>query len=40
VQRVAQKMRNKRAGRILIVSSIAGVRAGVGSGPYAMTKHA
>jgi short-subunit dehydrogenase len=39
-QRVAQKMRKKRAGRILIVSSIAGVRAGVGSGPYAMTKHA
>ncbi len=40
VQRVAQKMRRKRSGRILIVSSIAGVRAGVGSGPYAMTKHA
>ena len=40
VQRVAQKMRNKRAGRILIVSSIGGVRAGVGSGPYTMTKHA
>ena len=40
VQRVVQKMRKKRAGRILIVSSIAGVRAGVGSGPYAMTKHA
>ena len=40
VQRVVQKMRRKRAGRILIVSSIAGVRAGVGSGPYAMTKHA
>ena len=40
VQRVAQKMRKKRVGRILIVSSIAGVRAGVGSGPYAMTKHA
>jgi len=39
-QRVALAMRNKRAGRILIVSSIAGVRAGVGSGPYAMTKHA
>ncbi len=39
-QRVAQAMRRKRAGRILIVSSIAGVRAGVGSGPYAMTKHA
>ena len=40
VQRVVQKMRRKRAGRILIVSSIAGVRAGVGSGPYAMSKHA
>jgi len=39
-QRVAQAMRRKRAGRILIVSSIAGVRAGIGSGPYAMTKHA
>ena len=39
-QRVAQAMRRKRAGRILIVSSIAGVRAGVGSGPYAMSKHA
>jgi NAD(P)-dependent dehydrogenase (short-subunit alcohol dehydrogenase family) len=39
-QRVAMAMRRKRAGRILIVSSIAGVRAGVGSGPYAMTKHA
>jgi len=39
-QRVAASMRRKRAGRILIVSSIAGVRAGVGSGPYAMTKHA
>ena len=39
-QRVAQKMRKKRSGRILIVSSIGGVRAGVGSGPYTMTKHA
>ncbi|MDA8107726.1 MAG: SDR family NAD(P)-dependent oxidoreductase [Betaproteobacteria bacterium] len=39
-QRVAQAMRRKRAGRILIVSSIGGVRAGVGSGPYTMTKHA
>jgi len=39
-QRVAAAMRRKRAGRILIVSSIAGVRAGVGSGPYAMSKHA
>ena len=40
VQRVAQKMRRKHAGRIIIVSSIGGVRAGVGSGPYTMTKHA
>jgi NAD(P)-dependent dehydrogenase (short-subunit alcohol dehydrogenase family) len=39
-QRVAQKMRKERAGRIIIVSSIGGVRAGVGSGPYTMTKHA
>jgi len=39
-QRVAQAMRAKRSGRILIVSSIAGVRAGKGSGPYSMTKHA
>ena len=39
-QRVAQGMRRKRAGRILLVSSIAGVRAGAGSGPYSMTKHA
>lgn len=40
VQRVATGMRARRAGRILIVSSIAGVRAGAGSGPYSMTKHA
>lgn len=39
-QRVAQAMRAKRSGRILIVSSVAGVRAGKGSGPYSMTKHA
>jgi NAD(P)-dependent dehydrogenase (short-subunit alcohol dehydrogenase family) len=39
-QRVARAMRKKRSGRILIVSSIGGVRAGVGSGPYTMTKHA
>lgn len=39
-QRVAAAMKRRRAGRILIVSSIAGVRAGIGSGPYAMTKHA
>jgi len=39
-QRVAAAMKRKRAGRILIVSSIAGVRTGAGSGPYAMTKHA
>ena len=40
VQRVAQKMRKKRAGRIIVMSSIGGVRAGLGSGPYTMTKHA
>jgi NAD(P)-dependent dehydrogenase (short-subunit alcohol dehydrogenase family) len=39
-QRVAQAMRKRRAGRIIIMSSIGGVRAGVGSGPYTMTKHA
>jgi NAD(P)-dependent dehydrogenase (short-subunit alcohol dehydrogenase family) len=39
-QRVAQSMRKRRAGRIIITSSIGGVRAGVGSGPYTMTKHA
>lgn len=39
-QRVAQAMRKKRSGRIIIMSSIGGVRAGVGSGPYTMTKHA
>jgi NAD(P)-dependent dehydrogenase (short-subunit alcohol dehydrogenase family) len=39
-QRVAHAMRRKRSGRILLVSSIAGVRAGSGSGPYSMTKHA
>jgi NAD(P)-dependent dehydrogenase (short-subunit alcohol dehydrogenase family) len=39
-QRVAQAMRRRRAGRIIITSSIGGVRAGVGSGPYTMTKHA
>ena len=39
-QRVALGMRKRRAGRIIIMSSIGGVRAGVGSGPYTMTKHA
>jgi NAD(P)-dependent dehydrogenase (short-subunit alcohol dehydrogenase family) len=39
-QRVARTMKEKRSGRILVVSSIAGVRAGKGSGPYSMTKHA
>ena len=39
-QRVAQAMRKRRAGRIIVTSSIGGVRAGVGSGPYTMTKHA
>jgi len=39
-QRIAQGMRRKRSGRIIVTSSIGGVRAGVGSGPYTMTKHA
>ena len=39
-QRAALKLRRKRAGRIIIMSSIGGVRAGLGSGPYTMTKHA
>lgn len=39
-QRVARQLKRKRSGRILIVSSIAGLRAGAGSGPYSMTKHA
>jgi short-subunit dehydrogenase len=39
-QRAALKLRKKRAGRIIVMSSIGGVRSGVGSGPYAMTKHA
>jgi len=39
-QRVARAMRKRRAGRIILMSSIGGVRAGVGSGPYTMTKHA
>jgi NAD(P)-dependent dehydrogenase (short-subunit alcohol dehydrogenase family) len=39
-QRVALAMRQRRRGRIIIVSSIGGVRAGLGSGPYTMTKHA
>jgi NAD(P)-dependent dehydrogenase (short-subunit alcohol dehydrogenase family) len=33
-------MRRRRRGRIIIVSSIAGVFSGALSGPYAMTKHA
>jgi len=40
VQRAAAQMRKKRRGRIIVMSSIGGVRAGVGSGPYTMTKHA
>lgn len=39
-QRVAAQMKHRRAGRILIVSSVAGILAGPGSGPYSMTKHA
>jgi short-subunit dehydrogenase len=39
-QAVAAQMIERRAGRILIVSSVAGVLAGPGTGPYSMTKHA
>ena len=39
-QQIALSMRKRRSGRIVIVSSIGGVRAGMGSGPYTMTKHA
>jgi NAD(P)-dependent dehydrogenase (short-subunit alcohol dehydrogenase family) len=39
-QRVAARMKQRRSGRILIVSSVAGLLAGPGSGAYAMTKHA
>jgi len=39
-QRVATQMKARRAGRILIVSSVAGLLAGPGSGPYSMSKHA
>ena len=39
-QRVARQMKARRAGRILIVSSVAGLLAGPGAGPYSMTKHA
>ena len=39
-QAVLQKMAVKKSGRIIIVSSIAGVIAAPSFGPYAMTKHA
>jgi len=39
-QRVATQMKARRSGRILIVSSVAGLLAGPGSGPYSMSKHA
>lgn len=39
-QAVLPSMRNRGSGRIVIVSSIAGVFSGLLSGPYAMTKHA
>lgn len=39
-QRVLPKMREKGSGRILIVSSVAGLRAGPYSSPYSMSKHA
>jgi len=40
VQTVANSMVERGSGRILLVSSVAGVLAGPGTGPYAMTKHA
>lgn len=39
-QQVVKQMLRKGAGRILIVSSIAGLISGPSFGPYAMTKHA
>jgi NAD(P)-dependent dehydrogenase (short-subunit alcohol dehydrogenase family) len=39
-QAVLPSMRERGSGRIIIVSSIAGVFSGLLSGPYAMTKHA
>ena len=38
-QAVIPQMFERRSGRILILSSIAGVRAGPMTGPYSMTKH-
>lgn len=39
-QAVAEQMIERGDGRILIVSSVAGLLAGPGTGPYSMTKHA
>lgn len=39
-QAVLKGMRERRQGRVIIVSSIAGVFSGQLTGPYAMTKHA
>ncbi len=39
-QAVLSQMKPKGAGRVIIVSSIAGLSSGALSGPYAMTKHA
>ena len=39
-QAVLGQMKPKGAGRVIIVSSIAGLSSGALSGPYAMTKHA
>jgi NAD(P)-dependent dehydrogenase (short-subunit alcohol dehydrogenase family) len=39
-QAVLPSMMKRRSGRVIVVSSIAGVSSGTLSGPYAMTKHA
>ena len=39
-QAVLPSMRERGSGRIIIVSSIAGIFSGLLSGPYSMTKHA
>lgn len=39
-QRVVARMKERGSGRVLIVSSVAGLRAGPYSSPYSMSKHA